>query len=47
VLLRQYFAQHARIIGFNVDPDFSDALDGFMVCRVEDLGAAYRRSPAG
>ncbi len=47
VLLRQYFAQHARIIGFNVDPDFSDALDGFMVCRVEDLGAAYRRWPAG
>jgi putative hemolysin len=43
VLLRQYFAQHARIIGFNVDPDFSDALDGFMVCRIEDLGQAYQR----
>lgn len=37
VLLRKYFAQNARIIGFNLDPSFSDALDGFMVCPVETL----------
>jgi hypothetical protein len=42
VLLRQYFAQNARIIGFNVDPAFSDALDGFMVCRTADLSESYR-----
>jgi hypothetical protein len=42
VLLRQYFAQNARIIGFNVDPAFSDALDGFMVCRTADLSDTYR-----
>jgi putative hemolysin len=37
VLLRKYFAQNARIIGFNVDPNFSNALDGFMVCKAADL----------
>jgi hypothetical protein len=42
VLLRKYFAQNARIIGFNVDPNFSNALDGFMVCKATDLSV-----PAG
>ncbi len=42
VLLKKYFAQNARIIGFNVDPSFSNALDGFMVCRTADLSATYR-----
>ncbi|MBI1193554.1 MAG: GNAT family N-acetyltransferase [Bacteroidetes bacterium] len=41
VLLRKYFAQNARIIGFNVDPNFSNALDGFMVCRTADLTGPY------
>ncbi len=42
VLLKKYFAQNARIIGFNVDPAFSNALDGFMVCRIADLSDTFR-----
>ena len=30
VLLRQYLKLNARVIGFNVDPDFGDALDALM-----------------
>lgn len=31
VLLRQYLKLNARLIGFNVDPAFSDALDALMI----------------
>lgn len=31
VLLRQYLKLNAKIIAFNVDPKFSDCLDGFLV----------------
>jgi putative hemolysin len=31
VLLRQYLKLGGRLLGFNVDPDFSDALDGLIV----------------
>lgn len=31
VLLRQYIQLNAKIIGFNVDPKFNDAIDGFLV----------------
>ncbi len=31
VLLKKYLSQNARIIGFNIDPKFNDALDGFIV----------------
>jgi len=31
VLLRQYLKLGAEILGFNVDPDFSDALDGLVL----------------
>ncbi|MBU3699394.1 MAG: lysophospholipid acyltransferase family protein [Candidatus Kapabacteria bacterium] len=37
VLLRKYWAQSARIVAFNVDPMFSDALDGFMVLNIEEM----------
>ena len=37
VLLKKYLQQNARIIGFNIDPDFSDALDGLMILDLEDL----------
>ncbi|MDQ4139467.1 MAG: lysophospholipid acyltransferase family protein [Bacteroidota bacterium] len=40
VLLKQYLKQNARIIGFNIDPKFSNALDGLMIMRVNDLPAA-------
>jgi putative hemolysin len=31
ILLRQYLKLNARLIGFNVDPDFGDALDALMM----------------
>ena len=35
VLLRQYLALNARIICFNIDPKFSNSLDGFLVVDME------------
>ncbi|TGE09765.1 lysophospholipid acyltransferase family protein [Hymenobacter fodinae] len=43
VLLRQYLKQNARIIGFNLDPRFSNALDGFMVLDARELPARTHR----
>lgn len=37
VLLRQYLRQNARFVGFNLDPNFSDCLDGFMILDMNDL----------
>ena len=37
VLLRQYIRQNARFIGFNIDPKFSDCLDGFMILDLKDI----------
>ena len=37
VLLKKYIAQGARIIHFNVDPDFNDAIDGLMIGEVNDI----------
>lgn len=37
ILLKKYFAQNAKIIGFNVDPDFNNTLDGFIVCKIDEL----------
>lgn len=37
VLLKRYLAQNARILAFNHDPKFNDALDGFMILDLEDL----------
>lgn len=31
VLLRQYIQLNAKLIGFNIDPKFNDAIDGFLV----------------
>jgi len=30
-LLKKYLGQNAKIIGFNVDPEFNNALDGFLI----------------
>jgi putative hemolysin len=40
VLLRQYLKLNARLIGFNIDPDFGHALDAFMMV---DLTTVDRR----
>ncbi|MCB9255684.1 MAG: GNAT family N-acetyltransferase [Chitinophagales bacterium] len=37
ILLKKYFAQNAKIISFNVDPNFNQALDGFILTRVKEL----------
>ncbi len=37
VLLKQYVRQNAKIIGFNVDPNFNNSLDGLMILAVKDL----------
>ncbi len=37
VLLRQYLRQHGRLIGFNLDPAFSNALDGLLVLDARQL----------
>ena len=37
VLLRQYIALNAKIICFNIDPKFSDSLDGFLVVDMEKV----------
>ncbi len=37
VLLRQYIGLNAKIIGFNIDPKFSDSLDGFLVLDLEKM----------
>ncbi len=37
VLLKQYIKQKAQIIGFNIDPNFNDCLDGLMILDVNDL----------
>lgn len=37
VLFRQYLKQNARFIAFNVDPNFSDCLDGLMILDLRNL----------
>lgn len=37
VLLKKYIMQNAKLIGFNVDPKFNNAVDGLMYLRIADL----------
>ncbi len=37
VLIKKYIKQNAKIIGFNVDPKFNNAIDGLMYIRIDDL----------
>ena len=39
VLLKKYLHQNARILGFNRDPKFNNALDGLMLLDINDLPA--------
>ena len=36
ILLKKYIKQNARIVGFNVDPKFNNALDGLMILDLLD-----------
>lgn len=40
VLFRQYLRQNAKFIAFNVDPNFSDCLDGLMILDIAELPAS-------
>ena len=46
VLLRQYLKLNAKLLGFNVDPDFGDVLDGLMLVDLTKVDRAilYRMS---
>lgn len=37
VLIKKYIKQNARVIAFNVDPMFNNAVDGLMYIRIADL----------
>ncbi len=37
VLLKKYVKQNAKLIAFNVDPKFNNAVDGLMYLRIADL----------
>jgi putative hemolysin len=40
VLFRQYLRQNAKFIAFNVDPNFSNCLDGLMILDIAQLPAS-------
>ncbi len=37
VLLKKYIKQNARLISFNVDPNFNNSIDGLMYIKISDL----------
>ena len=37
ILMKQYIRQNARFLGFNLDPQFNDALDGLMILDIADV----------
>ena len=41
VLLKKYIQQNGKVIAFNVDPHFNDALDGFMICEISKMPSKW------
>lgn len=37
VLIKKYIKQNAKVVSFNVDPNFNDAIDGLMYIRISEL----------
>ena len=37
VLIKKYVKQNARLVAFNVDPKFNNAIDGLMYIKIADL----------
>lgn len=37
VLIKKYVKQNARLVAFNVDPKFNNAIDGLMYIRISDI----------
>ena len=40
VLIKKYIKQNARVVSFNVDPLFNNAIDGLMYIKVKDIPAS-------
>ena len=36
VLIKKYIKQNAKVVSFNVDPSFNDAIDGLMYIRISE-----------
>jgi hypothetical protein len=36
-LIKKYIKQNARVVAFNVDPLFNNAIDGLMYIRISDI----------
>jgi hypothetical protein len=47
ILLRQYLKLNARLLGFNVDPDFGDALDALMMVDLTTVDPSILRRYLG
>jgi hypothetical protein len=47
VLIRQYLQLNARVLGFNVDPAFSDVVDALMMVDLGDVRPALLRRYLG
>lgn len=37
VLIKKYLSLNAKFLGFNVDPDFNNSLDGLLLVRIQDI----------
>jgi putative hemolysin len=37
VLIKKYLRMNGKIIGFNIDPNFSNCLDGLMLVDISDI----------
>ena len=37
VLMKQYIRQNAKFLGFNLDPNFNNALDGLMILDIKEV----------
>ena len=37
ILMKQYIRQNARFLGFNLDPNFNNALDGLMILDIAEV----------
>jgi hypothetical protein len=37
VLIKKYIKQNAKLVAFNVDPKFNDAIDGLIFLKISDI----------
>jgi hypothetical protein len=35
--MKKYLQMNGKIIGFNIDPDFNDCLDGLMILNITEI----------